>query len=144
MKCRRIYFEISDNIILQRNIVWFGSYGKNVDGTAKFYNLNDKHDNYGNEQQGLSDSLTQRLNILQGELWYNINLGFPLWDKQKNTTVFDAYIGSVILQHPDVKAINDFSSELIKVESEQQLIYTATIVIQSKFGELIFSTSNLL
>lgn len=145
MKCRRLKIEkdASGNI-LRRDIVWFGSYGLNHDGTAKFFNANDKHDNYASEAEGVAMSLTQRLNVLQGELWYNINSGIPLWDKHKNTTILDTYITSTILSHPEVKNIIEFSSELIHSSNQKQLTYFAKTKILTNYGELTIETSQVL
>lgn len=145
MKCRRLKIEkdASGNI-LRRDIVWFGSYGLNHDGTAKFFNPNDKHDNYASEAEGVAVSLTQRLNVLQGELWYNINSGLPLWDKHKNTTILDTYITSTILSHSEVKNIIEFSSELINSSNQKQLTYSAKTKILTNYGELTIETSQVL
>lgn len=142
MRCRRLKVERdSNNVVTKRHIVWFGSYGKNVDGTAKFFNQSNKHDNYGDTQVGLADSLTQRLNVLQNELWYAVNEGFPLWGNHKTAVVFDTYITSVVLSHPDVKSVVEFSSELRKIDAQQATLYVASITILSKYGELTLSTS---
>lgn len=131
MRCRNIHFEkdASGNI-LRRDIVWFGSYGLNHDGTAK------KANNYSENQKAVSDSLTQRLNVLQGELWYSFNEGFPLWDNHKNVNVLDAYISEVILNHPDVKSILEFNSKIERVEGQQYSIYISNVKILTKYGEI--------
>lgn len=129
---------------MRRDIVWFGSYGINHDGTAKFYNANNKHDNYATEKQAVADSLTQRLNVLQGELWYAVNTGFPLWDKHKNTNVLDIYITSTILKHPDVSEVIEFSSEITQKEGKNYYIYSANVRIMTKYGELTISTDKLI
>lgn len=141
MKCRRLKLEYdAAGNILRRDIVWFGSYGINQDGTAKFYNPNNKHDNYATGKQAVADSLTQRLNVLQGELWYAVNTGFPLWEKHKNTNVLDIYITSTILKHPDVSEIIEFSSEITRKEGQNYHIYSARVKIMTKYGELTIST----
>lgn len=145
MKCRRLKLEYdAGGNILRRDIVWFGSYGINHDGTAKFYNANNKHDNYATEKQAVADSLTQRLNVLQGELWYAVNTGFPLWDKHKNTNVLDIYITSTILKHPDVSEVIEFSSEITQKEGKNYYIYSANVRIMTKYGELTISTDKLI
>ena len=145
MKCRRLKLEYdAGGNILRRDIVWFGSYGINHDGTAKFYNANNKHDNYATEKQAVADSLTQRLNVLQGELWYAVNTGFPLWDKHKNTNVLDIYITSTILKHPDVSEVIEFSSEITQKEGKNYYIYSASVRIMTKYGELTISTDKLI
>lgn len=125
MKCRRIK-EIDD----KKNIVWFGSYGKNNDGTAKFYNEKDKSDNYSNEIEGVKDSLTQRLSVLQGELWYNVSIGLPLLDKTQTKGMLDTYVASTILKHPDVYDIIEFSS------IHEKNKYTCYFKCSTKYGNL--------
>lgn len=145
MKCRRLKTEYdAGGNVLRRNIVWFGSYGINQDGTAKFYNPNNKHDNYATGKQAVADSLTQRLNVLQGELWYAVNTGFPLWEKHKNTNVLDIYITSTILKHPDVSEIIEFSSEITRKDGQNYHIYSAWVKIMTKYGELTISTDKII
>ena len=105
MRCRKV---IKDKD--HYNIVWFGSYGKNEDGTSKKYN--DGKESYAKEQEGLASSLIQRLNCLQGELFYKIDYGLPLLDKIKDREIFDSIIVDIILSHPDVRAIKSFYSEV--------------------------------
>ena len=141
MKCRRLKLEYdAGGNILRRDVVWFGSYGINQDGTAKFYNSTNKHDNYATGKQSVADSLTQRLNVLQGELWYSVNEGFPLWEKHKNTNVLDIYITSTILKHPDVSEVIEFSSEITQKEGQNYYIYSANVRIMTKYGELTITT----
>lgn len=141
MKCRRLKLEYdAGGNIIRRDVVWFGSYGINHDGTAKFYNSTNKHDNYATGKQAVADSLTQRLNVLQGELWYSVNEGFPLWENHKNTNVLDIYITSTILKHPDVSEVIEFSSEITQKEGQNYHIYSARVRIMTKYGELTIST----
>ena len=92
------------------NVVWFGSYGITADGHSKFYNENDIHDNFADKQQGVCDSLTQRLSVIRGELWYNINFGLPLLEKIESKIAIDAAISEIVLAHPDVEEIATFES----------------------------------
>lgn len=89
-------------------------------------------DNYSTEEQGVIDSLTQRLSILKGELWININYGIPLLEKHKNKYIFDYTIIEIITSHPDVLSVN-FNS---KVENNKYYFY-ANIV--SKYGKLVLN-----
>ena len=125
MICRRLK-KVGDT----NHLVWFGSYGKNENGTAKFYNENDKHDNYANKQQGVTDSLIQRLSVIREELWYNVGYGLPLLDKVKNKVEIDAAIMDIINSHPDVKSIKEFEST--KTGSN----YEATILVESIYGDI--------
>lgn len=79
---------------------------------AKFFNIDNIHDNYSDRQQGIVDSLTQRLSVIKGELWYNTSYGVPLFDKTKSKGIIDAYVISIILQHPNVVRIENFKSEV--------------------------------
>lgn len=127
MRCRRLKNENGT-----KNVVWFGSYGKNLDGTAKFFNASNKHDNFSDYQQGVADSLTQHLSIIQNELWYATNYGLSLLDKHKDKLFFDAEAYQIIMDHPDVKAILEYDSEKIGTR------YFATTRILTIFGEATF------
>lgn len=123
MRCRRI---------VDGKIVWFGSKGlqkavRCSDETiasdnlfvtenmvALFYNKNDKHDNYADKQQGVADSVTQRLSVIRGELWYKIGYGIPLLEKVKSKSIIDANVIQTIVEHPDVNTIKDFNSHVDK------------------------------
>ena len=137
MRCRKI---VEENEI--KNIVWFGSYGKNLDGTAKFVDENvdrtnygsddnGKHENYSSEQQGVCDSLIQQLSVIRGELWYNINKGLPIFDKVKRKGFIDSYVVETTLNTVDVKSITSFSSEII-----DNHYYHCNIKILTKYGEV--------
>ena len=124
MNCRRIKRENGKNIV-----VWFGSYGINNDGTAKFYNVNNKHDNISIEQEAVADSLTQRLSVIEGELWYSINEGLPLLERIKSKVELDASVTEIILGHPNVSSISSFESQLTNNHD-----YSAKIEIETKYG----------
>ena len=126
MNCRRVKREDGKNII-----VWFGSYGINEDGTAKFYNINDKHDNISTEQEAVADSLTQRLSVIEGELWYSITEGLPLLNKIKSKIELDASVTEIVLGHSDVVSITSFSSQ---VNDKRE--YSATFTVETEYGSL--------
>lgn len=128
MKTRRL---VDDNN--RKNIVWFGSYGKNDDGTAKFAKSNDKHANYADNTEGVASGLTQRLSIMKGELWYAINTGIPLLEKQVSKGVLDAFVVKTVLEYPDVREILLFESQ--KLEHE----YKVRLKVQSVFGVIELS-----
>lgn len=139
MKARRIKREVdAGGNVLRRDLVFFGSYGKNIDGTAKFYNEEDKHDNFSDGSVGVADSLMARLNVLEGELWYKMDAGWPLWDKHKDSYTLDIYVSSTILQHPDVISIKNFVSQVKKSENNKSLIYFANLLIKTRYGDLTF------
>ena len=126
MNCRRVKREDGKNII-----VWFGSYGINEDGTAKFYNINDKHDNISTEQEAVANSLTQRLSVIEGELWYSITEGLPLLNKIKSKIELDASVTEIVLGHPDVVSITSFSSQ---VNDKRE--YSTTFTVETEYGSL--------
>lgn len=125
MKCRR--FKNEDGI---KHIVWFGSYGKNLDGSAKFYNIENKNDNYSEKQQYIVDSITEKLSVLKYELWFNVNYGMPIIDKTRVKGIIDAYVVEEIYNNSDVTDIKQFSSTFTEHN------YSATIKVISTFGEL--------
>lgn len=135
------------------NIVWFGSAGKNPDGTAKLvYNqqglYSDSRDlnkkisepaketlrmskfNFSTEQIGVRDSLVQRLSVLKGELWYRVNYGIPLFDKVHSKTLIDTQVASVVTSHEDVIRIEKFESSLYNHK------YSCNMTIVTVFGNL--------
>lgn len=115
--------------IKDNNIVWFGSYGKNADGSAKFYNA-DKS-SFSEKQTAVADSLTQRLSVLRGELWYRVSYGIPLFDKVNSKTLIDTFVASTVTGHEDVVRIESFESLL------QNHKYTCNMKIISVYGDLI-------
>lgn len=123
MRCRRL-----KKIENTHHLVWFGSYGKNLDGTAKFYNPDDKHDNYGDKQQGVADDLVQRLSIIQNELWYAFEYGLPLFEKVTKAIEIDMEVMDIVLSHENVVSIIDFNSWIDKHT------YHATMKVESTFG----------
>lgn len=126
MRCRRI-----KKIDGRNEVVWFGSYGKNGDRTL-FFSPTDKHDNFSDQQQGVSDSLTQRLSVLREEIWYDIDYGLPLFDKVRKPAM-DSFICSTVLSHPDVISIDEFSSQVINNK------YSCSMTVVSVFGNVVLS-----
>ena len=129
MKCRRLKTWYDEKGTRHRDLVFFGSYGKNDDGTAKFVNPQNKHDNYSDGREAVADSLTQRLSVLQKELWYSVNYGLPLFDKT-NKYALDGRIVSIVTSHPDVISIDKFESKLV------DKTYKCSMIIISKYGQL--------
>lgn len=125
MRCRRIKRGGASN-----TVVWFGSYGKAADGSSLFFNENNIHDNFADRQEGVANSLTQRLSVIAGELWYNITYGLPLLEKVDSKTAIDATVSEIVLSHPDVTDITEFSSA---VEGSK---YSAKMTVETSFGDL--------
>lgn len=115
MRCRKIE---------NGNIVWFGSAGKTADGRSKLAT------NFADKQEGVANSLTQRLSVIAGELWYNITYGLPLLEKVDSKTAIDATVSEIVLSHPDVTDITEFSSV---VEGSK---YSAKMTVETSFGDL--------
>ena len=131
MKCRRIKKWIDEQGVTHTNLVWFGSYGTKSNGQAKFYDDQNKHDNFSTNLEGVQDSLIQRLSVLKQELWYNIVYGMPLINNNVNSKMaVDSFIIDTVLNHPDVQSINQLESKVDKHN------YYANISIKTNFGEL--------
>lgn len=90
-------------------------------------------DNYLSRQAGLASSLTQRLSVIRGELWYAINAGLPLADKITSKGIIDAKIAEIVSKHPDVKSISEFKSTTDKHS------YSCTFKVNTLYGELVLT-----
>lgn len=137
MICRRL--KKDGNV---KRIVWFGSYGKDGSGKMKRAITNEQAQwadeekngkvsySYSSGKQAIADSLTQRLNILKGELWFNTQYGLPLFDNNKSKGVIDSYVISIINTVPGVESIISIDS----VKDKHN--YYANIKIMSEYGEI--------
>lgn len=132
MRVRRVMDERSGTT-RRRAIVWFGSYGTNTDGTAKFVNSNDKHDNFSSENTMVRDCLIQRLSVIQHELWYNYQYGMPLVDEDTVKVTIDNFVMKTIQEHQDVLEITSFTSNLDKHN------YHCDVQFTTKFGNTSLS-----
>lgn len=104
----------------------------NVVGIFTLTNLaapNTSPTSYSEDTDAVVDSLMQRLSVLKGELWYQINFGLPLTEKVRGTTLFDMVIMDIITSHPGVASLTSFSSNI------KNHTYTFTGQIQSVFGD---------
>lgn len=113
------------------DVVWFGSYGLNPDGTAKFFNTNDKHDNYAEEKEYVADSLQQKMSILKGECWFDIDHGLPLFEKPLNKLMIDIAVTDIINRNYAVKSIIDFNSNIDTTGK-----YNGKFSLDTIFGDL--------
>lgn len=93
---------------IDNNIVWFKSYGIEEDGKAKKVK-----ENFVENEKAVAQSLKQKLSVIQGELWYHINYGLPLYNKVKSKGVLDAVILGILEDHPSVKKIINFKSSIV-------------------------------
>lgn len=144
MRCRKIQ---------DGEVIWFGSAGKNQDGTAKLvYNQEELYQNlrsqnksvrdnafntftkskynFADNQEGVANSLTQRLSVIKKELWYRMSYGLPLFDKVKSKVFMDSEITQIIMSHPEVTRIIKFNSKVLNKN------YTYEAVILTTYGEL--------
>ena len=88
-----------------------------------------RSNNYSKAQEGVKDSLIQRLSVLKKELWYNPNYGLPLIDKVRNKGIYDAIALDIITSHPDVRNVVKFESQ---VESHKySLSFVVTTIYTS-------------
>ena len=130
MKVRRLMRVKNEDGSIDKHVVWFGSYGRNEDGTSKFFNPDNKHDNFSEQQEYVADALTQKLNVLQGELWWNISYGLPLMQKINSKTALDASIVQIIANQPEIRDILVFESSLTLHK------YSAHIEVDSIYGPI--------
>ena len=111
---------------IDKNIVWFKSYGIDEDGKAK------KVDgNFVENEKAVTQSLKQKLSVIQGELWYHINYGLPLYNKVKSKGVLDAVILGILEDHPSVKKIINFKSSIVNHK------YTFTFTVNTIYNKEI-------
>lgn len=89
-------------------------------------------DSYANSREAVSQSLIQRLSLIEGELYHYTTSGFPSF-KKANKNILDSYVIRVILNHPEVRSISSYQS---KVENR---IYYMNANIVTIYGELSFS-----
>ena len=111
---------------IDKNIVWFGSYGIEEDGKAKKVK-----ENFVENEEAVAQSLKQKLSVIQGELWYHINYGLPLYNKVKSKGVLDAVILGILEDHPSVKKIINFKSSIVNHK------YTFTFTVNTIYNKEI-------
>ena len=111
---------------IDKNIVWFKSYGIEEDGKAKKVD-----DNFVENEKAVAQSLKQKLSVIQGELWYHINYGLPLYNKVKSKGVLDAVILGILEDHPSVKKIINFKSSIVNHK------YTFTFTVNTIYNKEI-------
>ena len=92
--------------------------------------------NYSENTDAVVDSLIQRLSVIKGELWYQVNFGMPLTEKLRGTTVLDMTIMDIITSHPGVAQLDSFTSAV------KNHTYTFSGIIRSIYGtQLTISNS---
>ena len=85
--------------------------------------------NYVEDTDSVVVSLIQRLSVIKGELWWQVNYGMPLTDKVRGTTLYDMVVTDIITSHPGVASIQSYSSNLVGHT------YTYTCTIKTVFGD---------
>lgn len=85
--------------------------------------------NYVEDTDAVVVSLIQRLSVIKGELWWQVNYGMPLTDKVRGTTLYDMVVTDIITSHPGVASIQSYSSNLVGHT------YTYTCTIKTVFGD---------
>lgn len=128
MKVRRLHRDQ----FRHADVVWFGSYGLNPDGTAKFFDS--EHSSYSEEKEYVADSLQQKMSILKGECWFDVDHGLPLFDKQKDKIMIDISVTDIINRNYGVKSIVDFSSNI-----DTNGKYDGKFSLDTIFGDLSVS-----
>lgn len=111
---------------IDNNIVWFKSYGIDEEGKAKKVD-----ENFVENEKAVAQSLKQKLSVIQGELWYHINYGLPLYNKVKSKGVLDAVILGILEDHPSVKKIINFKSSIVNHK------YTFTFTVNTIYNKEI-------
>lgn len=124
-------------------IIWFGSAGLDYtqpvyDNTGALVGYNSlKADSFSDAQQGVCDSLTQRLSVFRNELWYKMSYGLPLFEKVKSKTLMDSEVTNIIMSHPDVIEIQNFESNIVDKH------YTFNCNVLSKYGQISVNSSEI-
>ena len=107
----------------------FKEYGK-AKKNLKTINGKESAASFVDEKEGIISSLTERLSVLQGELWYKASYGQPITSITKSKILMDSFIVKVIESHPDVKSIDYFESY---IENKKYYCYTT---INTTYGNI--------
>lgn len=142
MKCRRInpengmviWFGVKEPpkqaLFVNEDVVVSNELVVSDEGKTIFQNPDDKHDNYADKAEAVTNSLRQWLSVIKHELWYDYEYGIPLIDKVRSKAVIDAYIVEKIMQHPDVIDITDFESR------QTNNFYTCYFIVNTIYGQI--------
>lgn len=135
-----VFAKVEQLIFTNTNVdeYWYNDSKDNIIPFKDFCLAKKIDGNYAEKQEGVAYSLIQRLSIIRGELWYQINHGLPLLDKVRSGEVFDSVIIQIILRHPDVKNINDFQSSIsnnhnYKFYAKVMTIYNVEIELSNTY-----------
>lgn len=84
---------------------------ENKEGFVGVYSLTTMPvQNYVSDTDAVVASLIQRLSLIKGELWYQVNYGIPLTENTSSVALFDSVISDIIVSHPGVAAIENYQS----------------------------------
>lgn len=121
------YYKLDDNSAINGT---FGSDSTSfTTSLGKCTLTTSKLPNYVEDTDAVVVSLIQRLSVIKGELWWQVNYGMPLTDKVRGTTLYDMVIADIITSHPGVASIQSYSSNLVGHT------YTYTYTIKTIFGD---------
>jgi len=117
MKCRKMKIWTDETGLQHCDLVMFGSYGVNPDGTAiRVVNdgseLASQKEDIAEGEDSLQYSIRQKLSVIKNELWYNYKFGIPLVDKIVNKAFIDAYIITTVKDINGVRTISNFVSQV--------------------------------
>lgn len=97
-----------------------------------------RQNSYADGLDGVSQSLNQRLSLIQGELYHFMNSGYPLLNNSCDKQMCDAYLINTILNHRDVISIKEMTSKVVNHN------YIATIKVLTKYGDLTLNENQLI
>lgn len=122
------YYRLDDNSAINGT---FGSGSTSFTTSLGKCTLTTKQNlpNYVEDTDSVVVSLIQRLSVIKGELWWQVNYGMPLTDKVRGTTLYDMVVTDIITSHPGVTSIQSYSSNLVGHT------YTYTCTIKTVFGD---------
>lgn len=86
---------------------------------------------YVDGKEGVSQSIYQRLTLIQGELKHYMNAGRPLLNGKANKQMLDSYILNVARNMDDIISIKRFESEVINYT------YKAKLVLNTNYGDIM-------
>lgn len=86
----------------------YGGYPEDEMGTYKVVYVDTE--DYVSDTDAVVASLIQRLSVIKGELWYQINYGLPLTESISSAALFDSVIADIITSHPGVASLDSYKS----------------------------------
>ena len=99
-----------------------------------------KSENYVENEEAVAKSLIQRLAVIKNELWYSMDYGLPLLDKNRNKAIIDSSIINIISSHEGVSNIITYNSSVdqnshtYRFSANINTIYNKNISISSEYS----------